>query len=225
MAYARRNTTLDATWQRAWTADAVVDLASISAIGGVAGPKHGDIAFVTANSLYYLWMDDGTWRPLPMINYGQLPFPATQNPSADANTLDDYEEGSWTPVIGGATSESGQTYSIQAARYIKNGQAVLAQAFVRLSNAGTITGSPVTLKGLPFTAISGDANAYSGAPIAYFENLLTNYTAMGGLVAPATAVATLYGQTAAVASSTQVQPADIGNTSGLIFCFPYRADA
>src|SRR5262245_1079228 len=30
---------------------------------------------------------------------GQLPFPALQNSSADANTLDDYEEGTWTPTI------------------------------------------------------------------------------------------------------------------------------
>jgi hypothetical protein len=27
-----------------------------------------------------------------------ITFPATQVPSADANTLDDYEEGTWTPV-------------------------------------------------------------------------------------------------------------------------------
>src|SRR4051794_8182039 len=28
---------------------------------------------------------------------GQIKFPGTQNPSADANTLDDYEEQAWTP--------------------------------------------------------------------------------------------------------------------------------
>ena len=31
---------------------------------------------------------------------GQILFPATQNASSGANTLDDYEEGTWTPVIG-----------------------------------------------------------------------------------------------------------------------------
>jgi len=30
---------------------------------------------------------------------GQIKFPATQNSSADANTLDDYEEGTWTPTL------------------------------------------------------------------------------------------------------------------------------
>jgi hypothetical protein len=32
---------------------------------------------------------------------GQIKFPATQNASAGANTLDDYEEGTWTPSVGG----------------------------------------------------------------------------------------------------------------------------
>src|SRR3990167_787780 len=30
---------------------------------------------------------------------GQIKFPGTQVPSSDANTLDDYEEGTWTPII------------------------------------------------------------------------------------------------------------------------------
>ena len=38
---------------------------------------------------------------IPTINLtsGQITFPTTQVPSSDANTLDDYEEGTWTPVI------------------------------------------------------------------------------------------------------------------------------
>lgn len=65
MAFTRRNTDDDATWARAWTADALVDLASIAAIVGPARPHHGDIAFVTATGFYYLWMDDDTWAQLP----------------------------------------------------------------------------------------------------------------------------------------------------------------
>ena len=62
MAYTRRLTDKDATWARAWTADALADLADISAIGGTAGPRHGDIAYVTAVAAYFLWMDDNTWQ-------------------------------------------------------------------------------------------------------------------------------------------------------------------
>src|SRR4051794_38729536 len=42
------------------------------------------------------------------LSTGQLVFPATQNAAAGVNTLDDYEEGSWTPVIGGDGGTSGQ---------------------------------------------------------------------------------------------------------------------
>src|SRR5665647_161935 len=42
---------------------------------------------------------------------GQIPFPATQNPSSDPNTLDDYEEGSWTPALKFGGNSVGITYS------------------------------------------------------------------------------------------------------------------
>src|SRR5687767_14546097 len=55
---------------------------------------------------------------------GQIMFPAPQNSSTDPNTLDDYQEGSWTPVIGGAGGTSGQTYALHLGRYIKIGKRV-----------------------------------------------------------------------------------------------------
>jgi hypothetical protein len=33
-----------------------------------------------------------------IISVNGVQFPATQSPSANANTLDDYEEGTWTPA-------------------------------------------------------------------------------------------------------------------------------
>lgn len=52
---------------------------------------------------------------------GQIKFPATQNASADANTLDDYEEGTWTP-----TDASGAGLSITGTdcKYTKVGRLV-----------------------------------------------------------------------------------------------------
>jgi hypothetical protein len=63
MAIVRRATDLDATWARAWTADDVADLASVVGTG-VNDAHHGDIAYVTATSSYYLFLDDGTWFEL-----------------------------------------------------------------------------------------------------------------------------------------------------------------
>lgn len=73
-----------------------------------------------------------------------IAFPATQSASADANTLDDYEEGMWTPSIGGTA-----TYVFRYGTYTKVGRLVTAQFDFQVSSIGT--GSPITITGLPFT--------------------------------------------------------------------------
>jgi hypothetical protein len=80
-----------------------------------------------------------------------ITFPATQVPSADANTLDDYEEGTWTPSLGGTT-----TYNTQAGRYTKVGRMVYASVVIAVNQIGT--GSTTQISGLPFTQ-SGTADA------------------------------------------------------------------
>lgn len=56
---------------------------------------------------------------------GQIKFPASQNASADANTFDDYEEGTYTPAIVGLTTAGAGTYSTQVGEYTKIGNRVL----------------------------------------------------------------------------------------------------
>ncbi|HET8685770.1 MAG TPA: hypothetical protein VFM18_03790, partial [Methanosarcina sp.] len=87
---------------------------------------------------------------------GQLKFPATQNASSDANTLDDYEEGTFTPTV---TSQAGSITSYTASgRYTKVGRFILCQINVLLSNIGTATGY-MTIAGLPFNNGSGQGAA------------------------------------------------------------------
>jgi hypothetical protein len=62
--------------------------------------------------------------------------------------------GTWTPVIGGVTSESGQTYTTQSAYYTKIGRIVHCNAYIVLATKGTITGN-LKIKGLPFTSRTG----------------------------------------------------------------------
>lgn len=90
---------------------------------------------------------------------GQIAFPATQNPSAGANVLDDYEEGSWTPELqfGGATT--GITYNTRSGVYIKVGRLVFFAGFLQLTNKGSATGN-ATIEGLPY-----DAPAIPSTPV------------------------------------------------------------
>lgn len=152
---------------------------------------------------------------------GQIAFPAVQNPSANANTLDDYEEGSWTPVIGGSGGTSGQAYTTQAGVYVKVGRMVIAQFAVTLSAKGTITTS-VEIQGLPFTSES------SMFPVGALQwsNLGTSWVSVVSVVVAGSTAARVRGATAAATSnSTDLTTADIGNTTGFFGSIVYISAA
>ena len=90
-------------------------------------------------------------------------FPATQSASTDANTLDDYEEGSWTPIFTASTSApSSVTYGTQGGRYTKIGRVVYVEVYIRFTAYSGGSGT-VNIGGLPFTSAGG--SAYSGVYI------------------------------------------------------------
>ena len=64
-----------------------------------------------------------------------IKFPATQVSSTDDNTLDDYEEGAWTPTVLGQGTAG--TYETQTAAgfYQKIGRSVTVRAFVQLKTS------------------------------------------------------------------------------------------
>jgi hypothetical protein len=80
-----------------------------------------------------------------------ISFPATQSASTDANTLDDYEEGTWTFTVTNSGYGSGTT----SGTYTKIGRLVTLTGIITFTSVGTATGQ-MTLSGLPFTA-SGQA--------------------------------------------------------------------
>lgn len=104
---------------------------------------------------------------------GQIKFPATQNSSADANTLDDYEEGSFTPAVIGTLTAGTATQPTQIGRYTKIGRMVFFDMNV-VWTGGTGTGNlRISCPGLP-TALST-----ASLKIGFFENvpLTANYVA------------------------------------------------
>jgi hypothetical protein len=72
--------------------------------------------------------------------------------TAAANALDDYEEGTFTPVIQGSTSIGTGTYTAQSGFYTKVGRVV--HITIRLTwTAHTGTGN-ISMGGLPFASTS-----------------------------------------------------------------------
>jgi hypothetical protein len=79
-----------------------------------------------------------------------ITFPATAVAATDANTLDDYEEGTWTPVYEGLAGSIGATAGTASGSYTKIGRQVIANGQIILTNKGSWT-SVVRIAGLPFT--------------------------------------------------------------------------
>jgi len=79
-----------------------------------------------------------------------ITFPATQSASTNANTLDDYEEGTWTPSFTGSTTDPTVVYGEQVGLYTKIGNIVYFA--LRLSTTTAVGGSgDLRISGLPFT--------------------------------------------------------------------------
>lgn len=77
-----------------------------------------------------------------------ITFPATQSASIDANTLDDYEEGTWTPIItNGTTNVTSYFYNI--GRYTKIGRSVSITMQISVNVVGISSGT-LSITGLPF---------------------------------------------------------------------------
>jgi hypothetical protein len=135
-----------------------------SILGNYSG-NQGGLDIRTASN--YIVLSDGDGNPLISTNStrsvalnGAVPqtgtgitFPATQSASSDANTLDDYEEGTWTPTQGGGLTVVG-TFS-SGGNYTKIGRMVYLAGYVSGTTSVTAAAAAVFVGGLPFGAITG----------------------------------------------------------------------
>lgn len=92
----------------------------------------------------------GVGGATPAASGAGVTFPATQSASSDANTLDDYEEGTFTATLTAATPPT--TPPTSTAQYTRIGNIVTVHVTVN----GNTTGASGQLRitGLPFTAAS-----------------------------------------------------------------------
>ena len=93
----------------------------------------------------------GVGGATPSASGSGISFPATQSASSDANTLDDYEEGTWTPTD---NSGAGLSFTGVSATYVKVGQMVIAWCQINYPSTASTSGAAIT--GLPFTVAGQD---------------------------------------------------------------------
>ena len=146
---------------------------------------------------------------------GQLKFPATANPSSDANTLDDYEEGTWTPDVRFNSSATGVTYGGRSGTYTKIGRVVICNFNFTLTNNGTGVGK-CDVYGLPFTP---SAEYYAGC------NYAANLASMGGIPFGNFHTSGYCGlrQMSTAGAATDLTDTHVANTAGVFFSGYYVA--
>jgi hypothetical protein len=131
---------------------------------------------------------------------GGIAFPAAAVAVADVNTLDDYEEGSWTPSVGGSA-----TYTTQVGKYTKIGDTVFIQMFLTINAIGT--GSTTTVSGLPFTSNGNFNNAFT---VSQSSSLATSLIYVVGNTG-GTATTIVFGGNAAAGTAVPAAQAIFGN--------------
>jgi len=103
------------------------------------------------NGLVKISTTMGVGAATPAASGAGITFPASQSASSDVNTLDDYEEGTFTPTIVYSGTNT-PTYITQLGRYTKIGRLVQVQIYFSWNENGS-TGN-VSIGGLPFTSVT-----------------------------------------------------------------------
>ena len=122
----------------------------------------GNVTVLTANSSGLNYIPTGNVNiniggptanlTMNLLTANGIKFPATAVSSADANTLDDYEEGTFLPNVVGLTSAGTATYTSREGYYTKIGRMVFVFMNLRWS-AHTGTGD-LAINNMPFTVLS-----------------------------------------------------------------------
>jgi hypothetical protein len=123
----------------------------------------------------------GVGGTTPSTSGAGISFPATQSASTDANTLDDYEEGTFTPTLSTSGTVGTPTYLAQVGAYTKIGRLVTVQIRVQINAwSGSPTGN-LRIASLPFTAATNGTGQAGSVGYISGATFLAGYTDFGVL--------------------------------------------
>ena len=184
--------------------------------GGTAGFTTVTGATVTGAAGLFTAITGQTVSGVLLHTLSGVTFPAAETSSANANTLDDYEEGTFTPTIIGTTAAGAGTYSVQVGRYTKMGDTVFILAILVWS-AHTGTGN-MRVGNFPFVT---DPTANNVPPV---NVVCSNMTTTSGhlvqaLIAAGTTYADLYSTLVTGVAQTLVAKAIDTAASLYVQCF------
>ncbi len=201
---------------------------------GFEGSQFTEYYFINNNTTRLLIKNDGKvliGLTNPIANGaklqldGGITFPVVQNSSANLNTLDDYEEGTWNPILEGESTNGTFVYGggiNRTGQYTKIGNTVFIRGRFWATSASVAAAGNLRLGGLPYNAHSA-IDGQSVVNIPFWANLKTPVFNLYGLTQVSSNKINLFKVTGAVLSSngdrlTYSDITGVGNT-GVQLCF------
>ena len=159
-------------------------------------------------------LNDGN---LVVANGHGIDFNATGGPtngSGSSELFDDYEEGTWTPSVGGNSN-----YHNQSGKYTKIGRTVHVTGVVQPNTLGT--GSTTTVSGFPFATSNSQSGGYASGSIGFHYLLAVNVITIDMLMGHGITTSTFQGKTSASQTSSSAL-AIFGNGARVDFAITYE---
>jgi len=135
--------------------------------------------------------------------------------NTDANTLDDYEEGSWTPTMTFGGNAVSLTYGTQSGYYTKIGRAVTISCHIFLTDKGSSTGH-LNIAGLPFTPASLNYNPVS----LRFQNL--SFANMATAIVGNSTTTVIFYETSDAGTETSLTDGNAADDTRILFQGTYE---
>ena len=182
---------------------------SVPGAFGVSGALTAGSAGVTGNTTV-----GGT-----LVNTGLITASAgvAIGGTGSANTLDDYEEGTWTPVLAFDGNSVGMVFSAQAGFYTKVGNLVTVNSYYSLSDKGSSNGA-AQIHGLPF-AVANVTNNY--IPVSLGFSGVSFADMMIGYCQPNQAYVNLR-EVSNAGSHTTIVQSNVANSGDMMMSVTYR---
>ena len=161
----------------------------------------------------------GIGNATPSTSGSGISFPATQSASSDANTLDDYEEGTWTPTFTGTTTNPTiGTYGNTWGTYVKVGSMVTLQFYIICSSISSVGSGNLYIAGFPFATLSQGGTGYVGGGLGYASSSVSGTNKPSTILANPGATSTrIYGFGGSSAQTS--------NLNALIACSDFLANS
>lgn len=197
--------------------DAIISLGNGTTENGFLYANASNTITGTRTATPYIFYTNNTER-MRILPTGGITF---NGDTAAANALDDYEEGTWSPVFGGDSSDPTVSYAVQNGDYTKVGRIVHVRLHLEISGTASGGSGGLYIGGLPFSSAN---DGYVAGTVSYKSGWDANRAPTMCLVHPNTTNIPLYLPNSADPrnGSIRSQVGDLGTNTQIYLAVSYN---